>query len=326
MELLQHKKIRAAGANETLMKVGLYVPFQMCREVVQNPVEKYLPPGSRRFGMSVSGRQAWCARNSRLLEDLLRDILLKPPTLAFKLWMAKMAKFFVLPLLVEASLRGSMQPSSILGCPAGYKDCGSCRCVPEATCQWCNDAPALPTNASTIRPSTVFGCPASFKDCGTCLCVPEGSCQYCPGVAAPVVSPGNSNVRPSAVLGCPFGYKDCGTCRCVPESTCQWCPGAYTPALPSTNESSSIRPSSIFGCPASFKDCGTCLCVPESSCEYCPGVAAPAVTPGQDIRPSAVIGCPLGFKDCGTCRCVPESTCQWCPGRRLNATSFEGVV
>eukprot|EP00913_Durusdinium_trenchii_P006540 g6143.t1 len=46
VELLQRQKIRASGANETLMKV------------VQNPVEKYLPPGSRRFGLSVSGRQA----------------------------------------------------------------------------------------------------------------------------------------------------------------------------------------------------------------------------------------------------------------------------
>eukprot|EP00931_Biecheleriopsis_adriatica_P009890 TRINITY_DN11098_c0_g1_i1.p1 TRINITY_DN11098_c0_g1~~TRINITY_DN11098_c0_g1_i1.p1 ORF type:complete len:274 (-),score=64.00 TRINITY_DN11098_c0_g1_i1:63-884(-) len=45
VELLQRQKIRAAGANETLMKV------------VANPVEKYLPPGSRRFGMSVSGKQ-----------------------------------------------------------------------------------------------------------------------------------------------------------------------------------------------------------------------------------------------------------------------------
>lgn len=44
VELLQRQKIRAAGANETLMKV------------VSNPVEKYLPPGCRRFGMSVSGR------------------------------------------------------------------------------------------------------------------------------------------------------------------------------------------------------------------------------------------------------------------------------
>lgn len=43
-ELLQRQKIRAAQANETLMKV------------VSNPVEKYLPPGSRRFGLSVAGR------------------------------------------------------------------------------------------------------------------------------------------------------------------------------------------------------------------------------------------------------------------------------
>lgn len=43
-ELLQRNKIRAAGANETLMKV------------VSNPVGKYLPPGARRFGFSVNGR------------------------------------------------------------------------------------------------------------------------------------------------------------------------------------------------------------------------------------------------------------------------------
>merc|ERR1712187_689484 len=44
VELLQRQKIRAAQANETLMKV------------VSNPVNKYLPPGSRRFGLSVNGR------------------------------------------------------------------------------------------------------------------------------------------------------------------------------------------------------------------------------------------------------------------------------
>jgi rRNA small subunit pseudouridine methyltransferase Nep1 len=45
VELLQRHKIRAAQANETLMKV------------IANPIDKYLPPGSRRFGFSVSGRQ-----------------------------------------------------------------------------------------------------------------------------------------------------------------------------------------------------------------------------------------------------------------------------
>merc|ERR1711920_824113 len=44
VELLQRQKIRAAQANEVLMKV------------VSNPIEKYLPPGSRRFGLSVAGR------------------------------------------------------------------------------------------------------------------------------------------------------------------------------------------------------------------------------------------------------------------------------
>lgn len=45
VELLQRQKIRAAQANETLMKI------------VSNPVEKYFPPGSRRFGLSVAGRE-----------------------------------------------------------------------------------------------------------------------------------------------------------------------------------------------------------------------------------------------------------------------------
>lgn len=44
VELLQRNKIRAASANTTLMKI------------VSNPVGKYLPPGSRRFGFSVNGR------------------------------------------------------------------------------------------------------------------------------------------------------------------------------------------------------------------------------------------------------------------------------
>lgn len=44
VELLQRQKIRAASSNETLLKV------------VSNSVEKYLPPGSRRFGFSVAGR------------------------------------------------------------------------------------------------------------------------------------------------------------------------------------------------------------------------------------------------------------------------------
>lgn len=44
VELLQRHKIRASSANEVLMKV------------VSNPVEKYFPAGSRRFGFSVAGR------------------------------------------------------------------------------------------------------------------------------------------------------------------------------------------------------------------------------------------------------------------------------
>eukprot|EP00746_Dinoflagellata_sp_MGD_P023865 gnl/MRDRNA2_/MRDRNA2_15596_c0_seq1.p1 gnl/MRDRNA2_/MRDRNA2_15596_c0~~gnl/MRDRNA2_/MRDRNA2_15596_c0_seq1.p1 ORF type:complete len:285 (-),score=74.89 gnl/MRDRNA2_/MRDRNA2_15596_c0_seq1:18-872(-) len=44
VELLQRYRIRAAQANETLMKV------------ISNPVEKYFPTGSKKFGFSVSGR------------------------------------------------------------------------------------------------------------------------------------------------------------------------------------------------------------------------------------------------------------------------------
>lgn len=56
-ELLQRNKIRAAGANEVLMKV------------VSNPVEKYLPPGSRRFGFSVNGRAVKLRDFCASLED-----------------------------------------------------------------------------------------------------------------------------------------------------------------------------------------------------------------------------------------------------------------
>eukprot|EP00434_Breviolum_minutum_P004263 symbB.v1.2.003758.t1/scaffold207.1/size268535/5 len=61
VELLQRQKIRAAGANETLMKV------------VSNPVEKYLPPGSRRFGMSVNGRQVKMRDFAAQLEEQASD-------------------------------------------------------------------------------------------------------------------------------------------------------------------------------------------------------------------------------------------------------------
>ncbi|CAD7976261.1 unnamed protein product [Amoebophrya sp. A25] len=43
VELLQKNKIRAAQTNEILMKV------------IANPVEKYLPPGGRKVGLSVAG-------------------------------------------------------------------------------------------------------------------------------------------------------------------------------------------------------------------------------------------------------------------------------
>jgi len=45
VELLQRHKIRAAGANATLMKI------------VSSPVSKYLPPTGPKIGFSVSGEQ-----------------------------------------------------------------------------------------------------------------------------------------------------------------------------------------------------------------------------------------------------------------------------
>lgn len=61
VELLQRKKIRAAGANEVLMKV------------VSNPVNKYLPPGSRRFGLSVKGRSVKLRDHCASLEQEAAD-------------------------------------------------------------------------------------------------------------------------------------------------------------------------------------------------------------------------------------------------------------
>ncbi|CAE6973495.1 mra1 [Symbiodinium natans] len=66
VELLQRQKIRAAGANETLMKV------------VSNPVEKYLPPGCRRFGMSVGGRPAWADHTGVADSEMTLCLFLTP--------------------------------------------------------------------------------------------------------------------------------------------------------------------------------------------------------------------------------------------------------
>ena len=71
--------------------------------------------------------------------------------------------------LHESTHRNRRQMAKELCECQGYKDCGTCRCVPESTCQWCPGAytPALPSatpNNSVIRPSSVFGCPATFKE------------------------------------------------------------------------------------------------------------------------------------------------------------------
>jgi len=219
-------------------------------------------------------------------------------------------------------------PSTIVGCPALYVDCGTCRCVPRATCRWCgsttepelNVTLPVPGTNFTARPSEIPYCPARFVDCGGCRCVPFSTCQWCPQSDVPASNSTNATVQsPSLVPGCPSGYVDCGTCRCVPESTCQWCPGGsgqpQVPSRPQSNVTS--RPSVIPFCPANYKDCGSCLCVPESTCQWCPGAGtSPVVQPPQNVtmHPSEVIGCPASFVDCGTCRCVPEHTCRWCAG------------
>lgn len=246
------------------------------------------------------------------------------------------------------------RPSTVPYCPASYVDCGTCLCVPYATCQWCPGAysstpvhpgPALPAPPRpslghiNSRPSVVIGCPASYVDCGTCLCVPLTSCQWCPGAyspsrpsrPSPAPAPAPINSRPSTVPGCPASYVDCGTCLCVPQTTCRWCPGATAPApaLPAPSPTPvpapspiQSRPSTVPGCPASYKDCGTCLCVPETTCQWCPGstmpIPAPTPVPTGPIqsRPSRIPGCPRGYVDCGTCLCVMQATCQYCPGAR----------
>jgi len=246
------------------------------------------------------------------------------------------------------------RPSTVPYCPASYVDCGTCLCVPHATCQWCpgaySSSPVHPTRPSLprprppmgdiqSRPSRVVGCPRSYVDCGSCLCVPVTSCQWCPGALRPLPSnpspPSGGDGQPSRVPGCPAHYVDCGTCLCVPPSTCQWCPGGNSPGRPRpprpnrpvTPVEGGFRPSTVPGCPASYVDCGSCLCVPDTTCQWCPGATSPHRPPSRpsrpsrppapiNSRPSTIIGCPGGFVDCGSCRCVPENTCQYCPGAR----------
>jgi rRNA small subunit pseudouridine methyltransferase Nep1 len=55
-ELLQKNKIRAANSNDLLLKV------------IQNPIEKYLPPGGKKFGFSVAGK---LTNIHQLVKDLI---------------------------------------------------------------------------------------------------------------------------------------------------------------------------------------------------------------------------------------------------------------
>ena len=52
IELLQRNKIRASHTNDILMKV------------ISNPIEKYLPPGGLKVGMSVAGKQVGQSRRA----------------------------------------------------------------------------------------------------------------------------------------------------------------------------------------------------------------------------------------------------------------------
>ncbi|CAJ1346483.1 unnamed protein product, partial [Effrenium voratum] len=184
------------------------------------------------------------------------------------------------------------RPSTITGCPADYKDCGQCRCVPPTVCSKCPaETASKPVAAPSADPSgdsdnepvpsAIIGCPRGFVDCGSCQCVPRSSCQYCGGSRPPFPPSGGSEPQPSETPGCPASYVDCGTCRCVPESTCQWCPGSGT-GVPGPIETVPTRPSDVIGCPASYVDCGTCRCVPESTCQWCPG-AETATTEEPDF-------------------------------------------
>ncbi|CAE8609675.1 unnamed protein product [Polarella glacialis] len=127
------------------------------------------------------------------------------------------------------------RPSTLPYCPSNYVDCGTCRCVPESTYQWC---PAAPNTSDPYQPP--------------------------PNETHPIPS------RPSTVPYCPGGYVDCGTCLCVPSSICQWCSGGFFPypvypMPPSHGPATPTRPSIVPYCPESFVDCGMCKCVPEGS-------------------------------------------------------------
>ncbi|CAD7945265.1 unnamed protein product [Amoebophrya sp. A120] len=57
VELLQKNKIRAAQTNEILMKV------------ISNPIDKYLPPGGRKVGLSVTGKSVNVRDYCKMLVD-----------------------------------------------------------------------------------------------------------------------------------------------------------------------------------------------------------------------------------------------------------------
>ncbi|CAK9086686.1 Tyrosyl-DNA phosphodiesterase 2 (Tyr-DNA phosphodiesterase 2) (5'-tyrosyl-DNA phosphodiesterase) (5'-Tyr-DNA phosphodiesterase) (TRAF and TNF receptor-associated protein) [Durusdinium trenchii] len=203
-----------------------------------------------------------------------------------------------LAALASASLRGvptsssaTVRPSTVENCPANFKDCGPCRCVPEHTCDFCIGGPDVDNNETNVdpdtdiepRPSSVVGCPETHVDCGNCQCVPSSTCSWCSDDHPhPPVNPPGSGTGNSSVPLCPKNFKDCGSCLCVPEAVCSSCGEHPVQPLPNPLPNVSMRPSEVPGCPETNKDCGQCSCVPESSCNWCPGAAAVATTPGTE--------------------------------------------
>eukprot|EP00913_Durusdinium_trenchii_P014618 g13717.t1 len=181
-----------------------------------------------------------------------------------------------LAALASASLRGvptsssaTVRPSTVENCPANFKDCGPCRCVPEHTCDFCIGGPDVDNNETNVdpdtdiepRPSSVVGCPETHVDCGNCQCVPSSTCSWCSDDHPhPPVNPPGSGTGNSSVPLCPKNFKDCGSCLCVPEAVCSSCGEHPVQPLPNPLPNVSMRPSEVPGCPETNKDCGQCSC------------------------------------------------------------------
>eukprot|EP00931_Biecheleriopsis_adriatica_P104176 TRINITY_DN788_c0_g1_i12.p1 TRINITY_DN788_c0_g1~~TRINITY_DN788_c0_g1_i12.p1 ORF type:complete len:417 (+),score=87.14 TRINITY_DN788_c0_g1_i12:102-1253(+) len=212
-------------------------------------------------------------------------------------------------------------PSSVPGCPSGFKDCGECMCVPEDKCQFCPGVsraepvatePSQPNEGSS--PIGTHEPVAAAKD----FCIKDSTCDACCN------KPDSYCVEQKCwMCQTDKSSANCANCwaeKCMPQCTKCYHSAAST-AAPPVVDTPAPTPSSVPGCPSGYKDCGACRCVPENTCQWCPGAHAshgsshssPRRRYGS-IRPTQVPFCPTNYKDCGVCLCVPESTCQWCPG------------